>query len=113
MPGVRIQHPTAKNCRITIVEPDNPYPVPYQCTAPDLGGCGSVHQFKTHHVNLDAAGAGIISEGVWQRAKKHLLAAGVTTSQVKKPPAIGVGLHPNGKGAWGDIPILHINKEPI
>lgn len=111
MPGVRIQHPTARDCRLTVVERANPYTAPYTCTAPDLGGCGATHLFKTHHINLDAAGAGIVSETVYQRIKPVLDVAGVTTSWVAKPPTIGIGLRP-GAGQWGDIPILRANEEP-
>lgn len=111
MPGVRIQHPTARECRVTVVESRNPYRQPYTCTPPDLGGCGSVHQFKTHHINLDAAGAGIVSETVYERIRPVLERQGFTTSQVAKPPAIGIGIG-SGPGAWGAIPILRLNEEP-
>ncbi len=112
MPGVRIQHPTQRDTRMTVVESANPYTVPYQCTPPQLGGCGTVHLFKTHHINLDAAGSAIVSETVYERIKAVLDAQGVTTTgQVKKPPTIGIGVG-GGPGAWGDIPILRLNEEP-
>src|SRR3990167_749255 len=109
MAGVRIQHPTQRNVRVTVVESDKPYPVPYQCTPPDLGGCGSVHQWKTHHINLDAVGAAIVSETVYARIKRGLTLAGfATTGQIKRPPAIGIGLSASANGTWGNIPILHV-----
>lgn len=112
MPGVRIQHPTARDCRMTVVEKANPYRQPYTCTPPDLGGCGSVHLFKTHHINLDGTGAGIVSQTVYDRIKPILDAQGVATSgEVANPPTIGIGLG-TGAGAWGSIPILQLNKEP-
>ena len=114
MPGVRIQHPTARDVRCTVVEAKNPYREPYTCTPPDLGGCGSVHLFKTHHINLDAAGAAIVSETVYQRVRVALEAQGFTTTgEVAKPPTIVIGMRPGGPGAWGDIPILRLNEEPV
>lgn len=107
MPGIRVQHPTARNVRYTVVDSRVPYPAPYQCTAPALGGCGSVHLFKTHHLNLDATGAAIVSEGVYERIRGRLALDGFTLGiEVKQPPAIGVGVNPSKPGAWGDIPIL-------
>lgn len=106
MSGIRVQHPTQRNVRYTVVEPDVPYPVPYQCTPPAFGGCGSVHLFKTHHLNLDDTGAVIVSTGVYDRIRARLDLDGfVHTNEVKKPPAIGIGMaHRNG--VWGDIEIV-------
>lgn len=106
MPGIRIQHPRARNARYVVVESANPYPVPYQCTAPEMGGCGGVHLFKTHHINLDETGAGIVSPVVFERIRGRLILDGFSVGQeVAKPPAIGVGLGV-GPGRWGNIPIL-------
>jgi hypothetical protein len=109
MPGVRIQHPTARNCRFTISEPDKPYPTPYQCTPPEFGGCGQVHLFKTHHLNLDDTGSAIVEAVLFQRARQHLIANGFTEGNVvTKPPTLGIGLAPQtvGRGGWGNIPIV-------
>ena len=107
MAGVRVQHPTAKNVRFTMSEPDHPYPSgPYQCTAPEYGGCGQAHVFKTHHLNLDETGTAIIGDVLYEKVKGHLFANGFReTNVVAKPPALGIGLG-NGKGAWGNIPII-------
>jgi hypothetical protein len=114
MPGVRIQHPNHRDTRVTVVEGGNPYTQPYTCTPPDLGGCGSVHLFKTHHINLDAAGSAIVSETVYERTRVALEGFGFTTTgEVAKPPTIVIGMKPGGPGAWGDIPILRANEEPI
>lgn len=117
MPGVRVQHPTARSVRCTVVESNNPYRQPYTCTPPQMGGCGGVHLFKTHHLNLDAAGAAIVSEAVYQRIRAVLVLQGFTTTgEVAKPPTLGIGLRPPERwdsGAWGDIPILRLNEEPI
>jgi hypothetical protein len=115
MPGIRVQHPTETNVRYTVVEPNVPYGLPYQCTPPDMGGCGAVHLFKTHHLNLDAAGACIVSTGVYERIKDRLALDGFsTTGEVKKPPKLGIGMSRKKQGAWGDITIVRSPnaKEP-
>jgi hypothetical protein len=110
MAGVRIQHPTARNVRFTVSEPDHPYPGgPYQCTPPEFGGCGQVHVFKTHHVNLDETGSAIVGDVLWQKAQAYFLAYGfVETNIVEHPPTMGIGMGPavEGTGQWGNIPIV-------
>lgn len=115
MPGIRVQHPTQKNVRYTVVEPNIPYPVPYQCTPPEFGGCGSVHLFKTHHLNLDETGACIVSTGVYERIKDRLALDGyTTTNEVQKPPKIGIGMSADKRGMTPDIKIVRSPnaKEP-
>jgi hypothetical protein len=114
MPGIRVQHPTQRNVRYTVVEGDKPYPVPYQCTPPEFGGCAGVHVFKTHHLNLDDTGTVIVSTGVYDRIRGRLALDGfVVTNEVKKPPRLGIGMS-NGTGKWRGITIVESpsNKEP-
>lgn len=109
MAGVRVQHPTARNVRFTIVEEDRPYREPYHCTPPEVGGCGSVHLFKTHHLNLDETGAAIVGDVLYEKVKHLLVLNGFReTNVVKKPPTLGVGMAPliPGRGQWGAIPIV-------
>lgn len=109
MAGVRIQHPTARSCRFTVVESSKPYPVPYPCTPPEFGGCGITHLFKTHHLNLDEAGAAIVGDVLYQKIRLVLEAAGFReTNVVEHPPTLVLGLAPRreGSGAWGSIPIV-------
>lgn len=115
MPGIRVQHPTQRSVRYTVVESDKPYPEPYTCTPPEFGGCGSVHLFKTHHLNLDGQGAVIVSTGVYDRIKQRLAIDGfVETNEVKKPPAMGIGMSANKRGMTPGIEIVRSpnNKEP-
>ena len=95
MAGVRITHPTARNVRFTVTDPNIPYDRPYQCNPPEFGGCGAVHLFKTHHL--------------YEKAKAHFLAAGFElANEVLNPPTLGIGLGPQatGLGPWGNIPII-------
>lgn len=114
MPGIRVQHPTQRNVRYTVVDSNVPYPEPYHCTPPEFGGCGSVHLFKTHHLNLDETGSVIVSTGVYDRIKNRLAIDGfATVNEVQKPPRIGVGFV-QGKGMTPDIQIVKSpnSKEP-
>ena len=109
MPGVRIQHATQTDARFTITEPDHPYNKPYQCTPSEFGGCGAVHLFKTHHLNVDSQGAAIVNDVLYDKIKLLLVAAGFSeTNVVAKPPTMGIGAGAfvPGSGAWGNIPII-------
>lgn len=109
MAGVRIQHVTDRNCRWTLIERDRPYPTPYVCTPPEFGGCGTVHESKAHHLNLDETGSVIVGDVLYERLRPLLLTCGfAVVNEVRKPPTLGIGLAPQraGRGAWGNIPIL-------
>lgn len=110
MAGIRLTHPTARNVRFNFSEADKPYPSgPYQCTPPEFGGCGQVHTHKTHHLNIDETGSTIIGDVLFEKVKAHLFAYGFAVANVvKKPPTMGIGIGPQteGRGAWGNIPII-------
>lgn len=104
MPGVRIQHPTAKNVRYTVVQSDKPYQKPHQCTPPHVGGCGSVHLFKTTHLDLDETGSVIINDELYKVLKGLLVKEGfVQGNTVKKPPTQGIG---DTAISRGNVPIV-------
>lgn len=111
MAGIRIQHPSQRNVRFTVVEKENPYRTPYQCTPPAMGGCGAMHLFKTHHLNLDETGSAIIGDVLYHKIKHKLVLNGfVEQNEVLKPPAIGISVG-GGVAAvglpLGNIPIIH------
>lgn len=110
MAGVRVQHPTERNVRYTVVEHEIVLDQPYQCTPPEYGGCGGTHLFKTHHLNVDETGSCIIGDVLYKKIRHHLEAEGfVEQNVVKRPPALGIGLAPvtaAGGGAWGNVPII-------
>lgn len=109
MAGVRIQHPTYKNSRVTVVEKELLYGEPYQCTPPEFGGCGSKHIFKTHHLNVDDTGSVIIGDVLFEKIKAKLFLEGFQiANKVEKPPTMGISTGPQreGTGAWGNIPII-------
>ena len=108
VPGVRIRHITARNARFTIVQRDNPYPEPYHCSPPALGGCGMVHTHKTHHITLDDTGTAIVERVLFQKIKPYLIANGFEVlNEIKKPPTMQVGLAPGRSGDWGGIEVIH------
>lgn len=109
MAGIRVQHPTARSCRFTVVENDRPYLTPYQCTPPEFGGCGVTHMFKTHHLNVDEVGSVIIGDVLYHKIKHLLVLNGFyETNEVKRPPTLGIGVGAQiaGSGDWGNIPIV-------
>jgi hypothetical protein len=108
MPGVRVQHPTARNARFTVTEP-RPYPVPYVCTPPVFGGCGMTHLFKTHHLNLDDTGTAIVETALYGLIRHLLVLNGFSeVNEVPAPPAIGLTLGPSlaAVGTGVNIPII-------
>ena len=110
MAGIRLVHPTAKNVRFTISDPNLPYPSgPRQGTPPEFGGCGQVHILKPHHLNVDEFGSVIVGDQLFAKAGAHMIAAGFeVANEVLHPPVLGIGLGPQvvGRGAWGNIPIV-------
>jgi hypothetical protein len=93
VPGVRITHPVQRNVRFTVTEPSIPYNTPFQCTEPLLGGCGQVHLFKTHHLNLDDTGSVIVERVLFEKLKVYLIAFGfVIANDVTRPPPQDLGL---------------------
>ena len=64
MAGIRIQHSTERNTAFTLVDPNRPLTEPWECPV-----CHLTHVFKTYHLQLDAAGATIVSEEVLERLK--------------------------------------------
>lgn len=115
MAGVRVQHPTERNVRYTVVEPQIVYNKPYHCTPPEFGGCGSTHIFKTHHLNVGEDGSCIVGDVLFEKIKLRLFAEGfVVANAVEKPPAMGIGLGEkrDGFGAWGNIPIVRGKGDP-
>lgn len=97
--GVRIQHPTERNCVFTLVDASRPYREPYFCVAcagtegavdRHIGGRllrGKVHRFKTYHINLDETGAAIVSQEIVDRLKRLPVQPFAIANEVKRPPA--------------------------
>jgi hypothetical protein len=109
MPGVRVRHTTQRSVRFTVVESDRPYPEPLHCSPPEFGGCGSVHLFKTHHLNLDDTGSVIVGDTLFEKIRENLVANGfVIANEVARPPTMRVSIGPQreGAGTWGNIPIV-------
>lgn len=109
MAGIRVVHPTARNCRFTITDPGQQYERPRECTPPEFGGCGQVHTHKTHHLNIDDVGSAIVGDVLFEKIRAYLFAFGFSVANVvDKPPTMGIGLGPQveGRGPWGNIPIV-------
>jgi hypothetical protein len=85
MPGVRIYHPTLRNCLYTVEHP-RIYPVPFMCPT-----CKHAHDRKTYHLQVDGSGHVIVSETVLGRLREVGMAGFIDPQQVEKPPPINIG----------------------
>ena len=65
MPGVRIQHPSLRNCTYTLIHEGRPLRAAIRCSV-----CGLTHHHKTYHLALDGAGEVVVSEAVFERLKE-------------------------------------------
>lgn len=107
MRGVRIQHPTERDCMFTLVDAQRPYVRALLCPA-----CGATHTFKTYHFRLDAAGSAIVSAEIVERLKRLPLQGGFEiANEVATPPPQLVGFG----GSLARVPVVaHPDlKEPI
>jgi hypothetical protein len=88
MPGIRINHTTAKNTVYLVPILAKPFVGQSLDRCPS---CHLVHPVKTVHLWLDAAGSCIVSEGVLQ----DLISAGMpdlyVTATIPAPPALHFG----------------------
>lgn len=82
MPGVRIQHPTARSVIYTLVDGSRPYRTPFAC-----GACHRVHEFKTYHFALDEVGAAIVSPEIVERLARIPGQPFAIANEVAAPPA--------------------------
>lgn len=82
MPGIRIQHPSLRNCTYTLIHYGRPLKTIIHCRV-----CGLEHHHKTYHLALDSAGEVIVSETVYQRLKEAGLEELRAASEVARPEA--------------------------
>jgi hypothetical protein len=81
MPGIRLHHESLTAPSVVAVEVARGYAQPYQCPL-----CGTTHQYKTVHLNLDNKGDVIVSKGVWEDLKDVPMLPFTIGNEVKKPP---------------------------
>jgi hypothetical protein len=86
--GVRIQHPTERNCMFVLVDQSRRYPEPFACEqCAQVPGQPVVHAFKTYHLRLDEAGACIVSPEIVERLKRLRGHGFAIVNEVARPPA--------------------------
>jgi hypothetical protein len=91
MPGIKLHHETLRNCTVA-VECQRGYRAPYNCPL-----CNVTHNYKTVHLNLDNEGDVIVSTGVWNTdLKDHPNLPFIYADDVKKPPALIIGMNGDG-----------------
>lgn len=91
MPGVRIQHATARSVTLTLVDGSRPYREPMVCLAPmvvrgERRPCARTHTHKTYHLSLDETGAAIVSAEVWGYLRRIPGNPFVVANEVAHPP---------------------------
>ena len=86
MAGIRVQHPTERDCTFTLVDASRPYAAPWTCPPPPEG-CASTHLFKTYHLRLDGACAAIVSREIVERLKRIPGQPFRIVNEVAEPPA--------------------------
>ena len=80
--AVRLHHPSYRNCMLAIEEPGRPYSTPYPCPH-----CHIPHEFKTHHLILDAHGNGVMTQIMYDYLKDlRLLRDLVAVKEVTPAP---------------------------
>ena len=82
MAGVRIQHPTERNCTYVLVDQSRRYLEPLVCPL-----CATTHLFKTYHFTLDETGSCIVSVEIAERLKRVHGHGFEQANEVKAPPA--------------------------
>jgi hypothetical protein len=87
MPGVRLHHPTLRNCTYTVVHLGRPYQQPINC-----GVCLQTHMHKTYHLGLNNDGDVIVSEVIYERLKQVGLDELKDMGIVQDPPPLVVGI---------------------
>lgn len=95
MPGIRVHHPMFHGGTF-VVEAGKEYGNPYECgrCRVNLDGSKRVHYRKTHHIDLDEHGNGIVSEGVLEALRSVGMAGLEVENEVKAPPTLTIGSGP-------------------
>lgn len=99
MPGIRIQHPSLRNCTYTLIHYGRPLKAPIACRV-----CGLTHHHKTYHLALDALGEVVVSETVYARLKEAGLDELQAVSEVARPEPQRIVMN-------GNAPTLVVSRE--
>jgi hypothetical protein len=87
--GVRLHHPTLRNCTFTIEQQDVIYPTPFECPM-----CQRQHIFKTFHLQLNEHGDVCVHPDIYELFKaKGIVGELSATKEVTPAPTV---LYPDG-----------------
>jgi hypothetical protein len=86
--GVKLHHPTLKNCVFTLEQQNVIYPKPFDCPT-----CGTTHIFKTFHLNLNEHGDVTVHEQIYELFKSEGIVAELNakTEVTPRPTFLGMG----------------------
>jgi hypothetical protein len=80
MPGVRLHHPSLRNCTYTLIHEGRPLTAPHMCNL-----CKQTHFHKTYHLGLDQLGDVVVSETIYERIKEAGLDELQATKEILSP----------------------------
>jgi hypothetical protein len=98
MPGVRLHHPSLRNCVYTITNYAVPLVAPmfcWQCSGGPEGASPRtvIHEYKTLHLNIDAVGDVVVAEGIYDLMERNgLLEDLKATKGIGKPDPMRIGM---------------------
>jgi hypothetical protein len=86
--GVKLHHPSLKNCVFTLEQQNVIYPRPFDCPT-----CGTTHIFKTFHLNLNENGDVTVHEQIYELFKSEGIVAELNakTEVTPRPTFLGMG----------------------
>jgi hypothetical protein len=85
--GVRLYHPSLRNCEFTLEQQSRIYPVPHECPK-----CSKNHIFKTFHLTLNEHGYATVHEGIYDLFVKENMLGELRAMREVTPRPVIIGL---------------------
>jgi hypothetical protein len=95
--GVRLHHPTLRNCVYTITNYAVPLVAPMFCAQCSGGPEGAslrtvIHTYKTIHLNIDAVGDVVVHEGIYDLMQRNGLLEELNATREVTPEPMRIGM---------------------
>lgn len=93
MPGIRLHHPSLRNCTYTLIHEGRPVASPegIECAV-----CNRRHYHKTYHLALDAIGDVVVAEEVYAHVKDAGLDELKVLGEIRSPEPQRLDMNTNG-----------------
>jgi hypothetical protein len=82
--GIRLRHPSLRSAVFTVIH-HRRYTVPFACPA-----CGTLHERKTYHLELDSNGEVVVSREIHERLRELRALPLVTVGPELNPQPITI-----------------------